>query len=186
MIVTAVTTGIETSTNASQFPVQQIEYMGKTTDCLVFFPYGQFARLPKEQFLLLFSIAGEENHRAAFGSGDPTDRPEINQGEVVYFHPESQTKLTFKNGGELEIDSKSDLNITVNGDVNITANEDVNITANGDVNITPGGRVNLGSGGDTILRDSDLFTVTVGPPISAILPVLINLGTGGSGNNKST
>lgn len=167
MIVTAVTTGIETSTNESQFAVQQIEYMGKTTDCLVFFPYGQFARLPKEQFLLLFSIGGEENHRATFGSGNPVDRPEIDQGEVVYFHPQTKTKLTFKNNGDLDIDSQSNLNITVNGDINLT----------------PNGRVNLGSGGGNIVRDTDNLSVNITFGSSTgIFPVSIN----SSGNNTST
>ncbi len=175
MIKLAVTTGIESSDNSSQFPIQQVEYMGKTADCLILFPYGQFARLPKDQLLVLLSIAAEEENRVAIGTGDPADRPEIEKGEVVYFHPETKTFLKFKNNGELEIDSKGELNITVVGDCNITPT--------GDANITPGGIVNLGSGGANIIRDSD--------DLSILIPAGSSAGTysvtfNSSGDNKST
>lgn len=167
LVKLAVTTGIETSNNDSQFPIQQIEYLGKVADCLIVFPYGQFSRLPKDQLLVVLSIGAEEENRVAMGSGDPADRPEIEQGEMVYFHPLSKTFLKFKNNGELEIDSKGDLNITVVGDCNIT----------------PSGIVNLGSGGDNIVRDTDDLEIII-PAGSSAGTYTVNIKT--SGDNKST
>lgn len=175
MLKLARTTGIEISDNNSQFYVIQVSYMGKTADCTVLSPYGHFARLPEDQLLILNSIAAEEENRYSIGTGNPADRPAIEKGEVVHYHPPTGSTFLFKNDGSIEIDAKGELNITVVGDCNITPT--------GDANITPGGIVNLGSGGANIIRDSDDLSILIPAGSSAgTYPVTFN----SSGDNKST
>jgi len=160
----AVTTGVESSNNDSQFPVFQVEYMGKTADVALIFPYGQFASLPKGQLLVVQSIGAEESNRVALGSGDPSDRPEIDEGEVIYFHPQTGATIHFKNSGEIEIKS----------------------TKGQDINIVGDGQINLGVGGPAIARLGDTVSVSVvGVTLGgATLPASGTITSGG--NNTST
>lgn len=142
-----VTTGVESSTDDSQMSVFQVSYMGKTADTLIYFPYGMFANLPKDQLIVLQSVGGEEENRAGLGSGNPKDRPVLADGEMALFHPATKAQIHFKNNSEIEITS--------------TQGGDININGDGDVNIVGGGKVNLGSGGNDIARRGDTVRVTI-------------------------
>lgn len=179
MIKFARTTGRKASTSTSQFDVVQVSYLGKAADVALMFQYGSFAKLPADQLLVVLSIAGEEENRVAMGTGNPVNNPDIEDGEVVYFHPQTQSKIVFKNNGDIEITAENDVNMIANGEVNLTTK------GSGDINIVPDGSgiVNLGSGGNDIARVGDSVRVTITTGSSAGV-AFGNITSAGS--NKST
>ena len=121
-------------TDDKQFPVQQVTYQGKVADVEVMFPYGMHANLlPGQTIGVLFALNNEEDNRAFMGY-TPNLRPkELEVGEVVFYHPVTQSKILFRNNGDIDISSLTSVNITVAGSVNVTA---ANITAVAAVSIS--------------------------------------------------
>lgn len=88
------------------FPVQQVGYLKKVGDCVMFFPYGMHANAAAEDepLVAMFSIEGKEENR--FGiPGTPKSRPKLLPGEVAFYHPSSGARIKFTAAGEIEIDT---------------------------------------------------------------------------------
>lgn len=119
-------------TDDKQIPIQQITYNGKVADAEIIFPYGVHANLSADNntFCIVFAVEGQEDYRAAMGY-TPGLRPKpLAEGEVVFYHPLTQSKTHYRNNGDIDIDVTGE-----NGDFNITIKKDLNITVGGDVNI---------------------------------------------------
>lgn len=147
------------------FPVQQVEYLDKAANCEIITPYGVHANLPAndEVLLTMWAVAGQEDYRVGMGYTPKLRPKDLPVGEVVFYHPLSQSKMQYKNNGDIEIDVigengsflitvKKDLKITVAGDVtfDVTGTSTVNVpTTNwtGDINLTG----NLDVSGNTTL-----------------------------------
>ena len=113
------------------YPIQQITYLGKATECEMISPYGLHANLPIDVTLLTtWSVQGQEDNRVGMGYTPKLRPKELPEGELVLYHPLTQTKLHFKNNGDLDIDVTGD-----NGDLNVTIKKDLNITVNGNASI---------------------------------------------------
>ncbi len=131
-----------------QFPIQQITYKGKVTEAEIIFPYGVHANLSADKNTLctVFAIDGQEDYLTAMGY-TPDLRPKLlAEGEVVFYHPLTQSKVHFRNNGDIDIDvtgDNGDLNVTIKKDLNITVAGDATITAGGDINATAGGNANI-------------------------------------------
>lgn len=111
------------------FAIQQISYLGRVGDCEIVFPYGMHANLPPDALLLMFSVQGNSENRAAIG-GVPSERiKDLPEKEVVFFHPFTKSKIHFRNNGDLDIEAAGDV-----GDINITCN-DANLTASGNIDV---------------------------------------------------
>lgn len=115
--------------DTGQFPVQQITYMNKAANAVMWFPYGFHANVPPERLALLFSILGNAEARVAF-PGSPEDRPTLETGEVVIFHPPSGSKIHFKTSGDIELVTTTKVKVDApvaefTGDVDITGDLDV-------------------------------------------------------------
>ncbi len=109
-------------------PVQQMEYLGRTTDAEIIFPYGVHANLPAGCMMTVIPILDQSSNLVAFG-GLPNERIQVEEGEVVFFHPLTKAKIHFKADGNIEIDSlEKDVQITCNS-ASITASSSVDITA---------------------------------------------------------
>jgi len=146
------------SSDDGELPIQQILHNGKTTQAFILFPYGIHANLPPRALLTTFNIFGNEQNKVAMG-GLPQERiKELKEGEVVFFHPLTKSKIHFKENGDIDIESIKDLNLltkNVNGQhenvdlatKNITINADgtIEISAN-ELNLT----ANLNVTGDTV------------------------------------
>jgi phosphotransferase system HPr-like phosphotransfer protein len=105
-----------------KFPNQQVKSLGRTGDSGIVSPYGLYANLPAST--LIKEIA--ENVFVSVTEARPAD---IEQGEPVFFHPATNTRIIAKNNGDLDIST-----VEAGGNVNIeTVN--ANITASADVNI---------------------------------------------------
>ncbi len=143
-------------TDDKEIPIQQLSYNGKIADAEIIFPYGVHANLTADNntLCIVFAVEGQEDYRAAMGY-TPALRPKpLAEGEVVFYHPLTQSKIHFRNSGDIDIDVtgdngdfnatiKKDLSIVVGGDATITTGGDANVTATGDINATATGNVNI-------------------------------------------
>lgn len=152
-----------------QFAVQQVSYSGKVGDAAVVMPYGLHANLPVDALTLMFSVNDEPDNRAIIGY-DAKNRPTLEEGEVAFYHPPTDSFIIFRASGDLDIQAGTEGGANVNiicTDANITASGDVNVEASGDANITAAnvnidaGVTNLGVGGLAIARVGDPTTVTI-------------------------
>lgn len=132
------------SNDSDQLPVQQITYLGKAGDAYVLLPYGFHANPPKGFLGLLLSVLGQEDNRV-FIPLSPKERPTLESGEVVMYHPLTGDKVHFLNDGTIEITSQSKVTLNV-PDAELTGNLTVkgNTTVEGDTtlgaNVTSNGK----------------------------------------------
>lgn len=109
-----------------QFPVQQVEYLGKVADCMMLFPYGVHGNLTPDSLILMMSVQGQEENRVGIG-GTPNNRPELAPGEVAYYHPPTGTIIHMRASGDIDINTGSG-NVNVNTtNANVTASDSVKI-----------------------------------------------------------
>ena len=125
---------VEGGSDDKDYPIQKISYMGKTANVEFIFPYGMSANLSNNSLPILLSILGNSENKVAFG-GDIVNRiKNLEQNEVVFYHPITKSKVYFKNNGDIDIESVSaNINVSTSGNANIEA---TNINLTGDVNIT--------------------------------------------------
>lgn len=123
---------------AGVYPVQQGTCLGRVTDFFALFPYGMHANLPIGQLCLLI----DEKGRIIVGTSC-VGRIVVEEGEVVFYHPQTKAKIHFRTSGDIDIETKTKIN--VKADV-----VDINSAA-----------VNLGLGGQAIARVGDQIQVTV-------------------------
>jgi hypothetical protein len=105
-----------------QYPEQQAVALGRVGDYSIVFPYGLYADLPNDILLRVMA--------AGVAMPVVVDRPsDVERGEPVFFHPQTNTRIIARNDGGLDIEV-GDKDLAVNtGTVNITANTSVDITA---------------------------------------------------------
>ncbi len=140
-----------------ELPIQQLSYNGKVADAEIIFPYGVHANLSADNntLCILFAVDGQEDYRAAMGY-TPLLRPKLlAEGEVVFYHPLTQSKIHFRNNGDIDVDVTGE-----NGDLNVTIKKDLNITVGGDATITTGGDANVVATGDINATATGNATVT--------------------------
>jgi len=120
---------VKAGDDTGNFPVQRISYYGKNIGCNILFPYGMHANLPVGSFVTAYSIGGDTENKVGFG-GLPQERiKELPEGEVVFFHPITKSKIHFRNNGDIDIES------TENGLINITC-KNATIEAEENVEVT--------------------------------------------------
>lgn len=150
-----------------QYPEQQGVSLGRVGDYTVIFPYGSYADLPADALLL----------EVAPGVAVPVTvkRPsDTKQGEPVFFHPGTNTRIILKNNGDLDVVAEGKgVNITsknvkvtadaaevkASGDVKLEA-VNVDVKASTAVNIDSP-QTNIGVGGIPIARLGDTVTIPV-------------------------
>ena len=116
-----------------EYAIQQATYLERLTDVFVLFPYGMHANLPVGQLGLLLDATGN----VMIGTST-IGRIIVEEGEVVFYHPGTKTKIHFKADGDLDIESINNVNIkatTVAVDGDLTVSGDViavgEVTGNG-------------------------------------------------------
>lgn len=139
---------------AAERPVQQVTYMGKVGDALMWFPYGYHANVPAGELALMLGMQGNPEARVAL-PGSPTDRPtDLLPGEVVLFHPGSGSRVHLKNTGEIEISAQSPVDVNATGDVNVTAGGDATVTAAVDASVTAAGGIAKLEGDTVVIKST--------------------------------
>jgi len=156
--------------NGQQFQTQQLEYMGKVGDGFMVFPYGIHGNCMPDCLALLLSVGGDAENRATI-AWDAKNRPDLQAGEVAFYHPPTMATMIWKANGDMDIVTgdagagsinitSTQINVTASDSVNITTSTTVNVLAAASVNIdTP--ITNLGVGGEKIARLGDSVKVTV-------------------------
>lgn len=116
-------------------PNQQVSSLGRLGDSAILSPYGLYADLPAGT--LLKEIAS--NVFMPMTVARPSD---TEQGEPVFFHPATNTRIVARNNGDLDIstvEASGNINIeTVNANITASASVTVdtpNTTFTGDVQI---------------------------------------------------
>ena len=97
--------------DTGDFPIQQVGYLGKIGDALVWFPYGMHANIPADELALALSMQGNPEARVVL-PGSPKKRIKVAAGEVVFFHPDTGTKIHLMADGSIEIVAVGDVNVT--------------------------------------------------------------------------
>lgn len=117
-------------TDDQQFAVQQMEYLGKTSDGLMVFPYGLHGNVPPDSLALMFAVQGHADNRAAI-AWTPKDRPQLASGEVAFYHPPTDALIKWDQGGNLVITTggNGSADITVNAAAS-TVNSSASVTIN--------------------------------------------------------
>lgn len=112
-----------------QYPDQQAVSLGRVGDNIILFPYGLYADLPAET--LLKTLA------PGVAISVTVERPsDTEQGEPVFFHPVTGSRIIMRNNGDVEIIADKVKfsggveiggNLTVDGDTALGAT----VTSNG-------------------------------------------------------
>ena len=116
-------------------PIHQISYLGKVGNSVPWFPFG-FSAVPDENSLtVIVTPSGRSEDRIDFPSS-PQRRVFVETGEVVVYHPATQSKILFKSDGTINIESAIQVNVTapltqVNGNLDVTGS--IGVTGSMDV-----------------------------------------------------
>ena len=133
--------------DSKDFPVQQVGYLAKVGDSLMWFPYGMHANVPVDELVLMVSMQGNPEARVSIpGSPKKRVRP-LAASEVVFFHPNTGSKLHFKANGDIQIMGTGLVTIDSAGDATITVAGDAAINATGKAVLDVGTVLELGAAG---------------------------------------
>jgi len=133
----------------TQFPTQQMFYLGKVADGITLFPYGFHANVTADVLALMFSVQGLPENRLAMPF-NTKKRPKLAAGEVAFFHPPTNSFIIGRANGDLDIETGDGGTGNVNikcKQANVTASESVsfdtpeatftgNVTIDGDLDVT--------------------------------------------------
>lgn len=156
------------------YPITQVEFLGKTSNMVVIWPYGMSGQLPEDAETICFNIEGMEENKAGIGTV-PKLRLKVNaDGEVVFGNPLTESAIYFRENGDIEVIGKNNQNITVDGDANLSvgANYIENITGDKTENITGHSTENV-TGDKDISADNTTVTSTV---TTDVISPAVNLG----------
>lgn len=117
--------------DSNQFQTTQINYLGKTADMEVIYPYGLCANPPAGSLVLLFNVQGQEENRAGIANLPNQRFKNLKAGEVVVGNYLTGSYIKLLENGNIEINAAG-------GDINVTGN--INVT--GDVKA---GAISLGT-----------------------------------------
>lgn len=133
----------------SKYPEQQAQQYGVSADHIMIWPYGLYCDAPTNTLVKQLG----DNQSMPITVKRPSDAA---NGEPVFFHPGTNTRIIARNNGDLDIlcDGSTQGNVNIIcARANITASDSVNI----DSPVT-----NLGVGGAAIARVGDEIEVTTG------------------------
>lgn len=94
-----------------EFPFQQVSYLGKAGNAVMWFPYGFHANIPVDTLGLIVGVGGNSEARVML-PGSPKERIKpLAAGEIVVYHPSTGTKIHFKADGNININTIKTLNV---------------------------------------------------------------------------
>ena len=104
-----------------KYAEQQAVFLGRTGDYTIIYPYGVFCDLPADVLL-------KEVGNGAAIPVTVTRPADTEQGEPVIFHPATNTRIIFRNNGDIDVYSKK-INVMAT-DVNATCdNVNMNVAS---------------------------------------------------------
>jgi len=171
----------------ASWPVQQVTYMGKTGNSVMWFPYGYHANVPEGQPALLMSLHGKAEARVAI-PGSPSERPRIAPDEVAVFHPPTGSMVHLRSNGDIEVTSDNDQKVYLLRDkVLVETPHDVDVSAGGSVNVSAAANVEINATaislvatGNITLQAGGLLTLS-STGVASLDGSIVNLGGAGAG-----
>lgn len=146
------------------------QYNGKESQYMIMTPYGLFSNAPKDAFLALFSVQGEESNKFGIESTPDKRFKNLKPGEVAIGNVLSRTVTIYKENGDMDIvvtGDNGDLNLTIKKDKNTTVGGNSTTTLNnGNIALTVSGTGTYDYGGDVsftstgVTFDTPLVTMT--------------------------
>lgn len=112
------------------YPIQQIDYLGKEANAAMWFPFGFHANVDVDSVGIMFALGEKGESKIVLPSSGPK-RPKLEAGELVMYHPKTQSRIHFKADGAIEVTSDTSLkfdvpsaqftgDVTVDGGLNVT------------------------------------------------------------------
>lgn len=149
------------------FPDQQASALGRLGDYTIIYPYGLYCNLPDDAWLSIV----DKGKAISMTTLRPSD---VERGEPVFFHPETNTRIIARNNGDLDIYTEDSLgNVNIYGNAIVNGNGHITGDLQVDGNFNVDGSASLGgAGGAEIARKGD-----------AVAGGII---TGGSANHTAT
>jgi|TARA_R110002096_G_scaffold157101_10_gene321911 phage gp45-like len=110
--------------DVNAIPIHQVSYNGKVGNSVPWFPFGFNAVPDANSLSLVVTPNGRSEERIDFPSS-PQRRVFVETGEVVVYHPATQSKILFKSDGTINIESVTQVNVTapltqVTGNLDVT------------------------------------------------------------------
>jgi len=105
-----------------QQPLQQIDYLGKVGNSVIFFPYGMHGNIPIDTLILMLTPNGDSASRVGIAVA-PENRPKMAVNEFCLYHPKTESIIHFKNDGSIDVTAPEMVlngNVTINGDLDVT------------------------------------------------------------------
>lgn len=92
--------------DTDSYPVQQITYLGKTSEAVMLFPYGMHANVDGDAIGPMFTMNGNMENRGMLPTS-MTRRSKLVGGDVELYSPVSRSRVTIRYNGGAEIDATS-------------------------------------------------------------------------------
>ena len=96
------------SADDKAFPIHKIEYMGKVSDAVAWYPFGYHANPDKDALAIMIAMGSNPENRVIL-PGSPKERlgsnlpTPLEKGEVLIFHPETESFIHFTKDGVIKI-----------------------------------------------------------------------------------
>ena len=118
-----------------QHPSQQVEYMGKVGNIVMFFPYGMHGNIAVDSLALMITPNSDPASRIGIAVA-PENRPKMEADEFCLYHPKTEAIIHFKNDGSIDVTAPEMVlngNMTINGDLDVTGATTLSdtVTSNG-------------------------------------------------------
>lgn len=153
------------STDDTQtFPVQGIEYLGKNSDAVIWFPYGCHANLPSNVLAVIGQLNGDPEERYAFPSS-PRERQDsalpnpLLEGEILWFNPASKAYIYMKADGSIDVSTPKNLTINVAGNALVDVEGNLTADIEGNTAIDTAGNLVAAVGGDLDVDVAGISTI---------------------------
>jgi len=126
----------QTNDDTLPFPVQRVEYLGKTADSIVWHPYGFSANLPPDVLTIALALNGNAESRYSLASS-PKERREqplpnpLKVGETLMFNPTTKSFMFFREDGAVIQETQGEYIHRVKGNMTIIVDGNLKTTVAG-------------------------------------------------------
>lgn len=143
------------SNDTKFFPGTQVKSFDSVDDYVMALPYGLSSSPPVGTPGIILQI-GTSKKEIFIPLSNETRTKGIKSGEVIIENPATNSRVHFKENGDIDITSNGNLKATVTGDTVIDSGGNVDINAGGDASITAGGNVTIDASETTINSDTTI------------------------------
>lgn len=164
------------SGDSSTYPKGQATHNDKTTEFLRYSPYGLISNPPKDAWVLLLSVQGQEAAKVGLVADFLNRKKGKKEGVVGLYNTITQSLILLKENGDIEVDAKNDLIANVAGDMAADVGGNASVNAGGNVSITAV-NTTITATGAVVLTAAGTVTITGSTVIINSKPFLSHVHT---------